>query len=889
MNLGNRTVQSVMAWRRYMLLFLVCAGVMPLRAASGNAENNAFNSAARKFNNELWSLAAQDFSVFVTNFPTSFRVPEAVLFQAQALVKDRRYTAAVDVLKANQHRALELGDLYLYWIAHAHMGNSNFPAAAGAFAELIQQFPESTNCLEAVIGQATALARMEAWPDVTGLLNSTNQPFRIEAHWNTNAWMARGWILLGEAELKLGRPEHAAEAVGRLNQLNLTPEAAWRRLHLQTRIDLTSGRMDEARTAATNLLPLAQQAGSPALRAETFELLGGIFERMKRVEDAVACYEQNLTNGVPVEHQRTALFKITELSRPADAVRRLEQFRRDFPQSQASDGVLLALGELQLKQAATGAEVQTNLLLQAQTHFDLLLTNFPGSSLAGKAWLGKGWCLWYSTNYPAAGAAFRNAMERLPLPEDQAVARFKLADTFFSAGQLQPALQAYQDVVNTYAAVPEVKHGLLEQALYQAVRAAVALTNLPAATNALHQLLEWYPDGLMGDRCLFLVAEGFAQNNEPVRARELLIEFEERFADAGSPLLPQVGMAVSRTYEREGNWAAAITNYDAWIASYTNHPQVPEVQFARAWDTAMAGSETNALELFDQFVRKYPGHDLAPRARWWIGDYFFKQGNYGKAEENYPYTTNYAGSDLFFLAHLRAGAAAMARLSYKDAISYFTNVIANPRSPNDLKVKAAIAAGDACMARNEAGASNRIADLEEAAGYFNLVLKSFPTNAQAPLAWGRLGDCFKEMGLQNPRAYDRAVEAYNKVITAETATTGMRRQAKIGIGIIAEARAEGKGGAEQHALREEALAHYADAFEFEEIRRDEANDAFWYQKAGLETARMAELLGKWPQAVNIYRSLQATPNLPPAVHATLERRRLRALEQVRGSSGTAAQ
>ncbi|MBC8097169.1 MAG: hypothetical protein H7Y43_15285, partial [Akkermansiaceae bacterium] len=60
----------------------------------------------------------------------------------------------------------------------------------------------------------------------------------------------------------------------------------------------------------------------------------------------------------------------------------------------------------------------------------------------------------------------------------------------------------------------------------------------------------------------------------------------------------------------------------------------------------------------------------------------------------------------------------------------------------------------------------------------------------------------------------------------------------------------------------------------------DAEDAFWIQKAGLESARMAEALGEWPKAINVYGQLQALPNLTAAFQATLERRTSRARDQL---------
>jgi TolA-binding protein len=869
--------------RHLLWIVLLCGGISLYSAET--AENKAFTSSAKKFEYGLWGVAANDFAAFVTNFPTSFRVPEAILYQGQALIKSSNFVSAVDLLSSNQRRAGELEDIYLYWIAYGHLGNTNYSAAAKVFGRLVQDFPASTNRLAACIGQAAALAKLEDWPQVAEVLGRPAGFFQQTAAMTTNDLVARGFLLLGEAELTRKNLKEAAHAAASLSMFGLKPEFAWQRWYLQSRIELADGRLEDAKSSSTNLIVLAEAAGSSRLKAESRVLIASILEKENQFAQAIAVHEENLSTNAPVAQQRTALLKIAELNlaqnkpeKLAEAVLRLETYRTDYPQSEAADMVLLTLGELQLKQAVTGNELSTNLLGRALARFDGLLTNFPNSSLIGKAHLGKGWCLWYGTNFAGAESAFRAALDKLPFSEDQAVARFKLADVQFIAGNFNGAITNYQQLVDDYISYPDVRHALLEQALYQTVRAALSVDNLAVASNAVQKILEWYPDGLLGDRCLLLVAEGFTQHNAPAEARRLLTEFEERYGSKTNARLPHVRLAISRTYEKEGNWAAAITNYDSWISTFTDHVQMPEARFARAWDTAMAGAETNALAMFNSFVADFPAHDLAARAKWWIGDYHFQRGDWGKAEENYPYTTNYAGSELFFPAHLRAGAAAMARSSYKDAISYFTNLRGNPKAPNDLKIKAAMAAGDAYIARNEAGATNRVSDLEEAIENFNYVLKTFPASPQVPLAWGRLGDCYKELGTADPKQYEKAVETYGKVVASPLAPIAAKRQAQIGLGIVAEAQADGKSGPERQALLNEALARFSEAFTFEALREGETDDLFWFQKSGLETARVAELMGEWQKAVKIYRDLQRASSLSPVFRSTIDRKLGRALE-----------
>ena len=102
-----------------------------------------------------------------------------------------------------------------------------------------------------------------------------------------------------------------------------------------------------------------------------------------------------------------------------------------------------------------------------------------------------------------------------------------------------------------------------------------------------------------------------------------------------SPLRPQVGLAVVRTYELEKNWPAAITNYADWLTNFPTNDLRPQATYALAQANYQAGDETNALVLFTNFVAQFPTNELAPLAQWWVADHFFRAGDLVNAERNY--------------------------------------------------------------------------------------------------------------------------------------------------------------------------------------------------------------------------------------------------------------
>jgi len=249
-------------------------------------------------------------------------------------------------------------------------------------------------------------------------------------------------------------------------------------------------------------------------RAEGVSFQGAVLEQLGRLGAAANIYTNNLAADVPPEQQHRAILKIAELDlklsdKLSDAVTSLTKYLGQTPPPDAADVAMLTLGEVRLKQALNG---QPNLFDNALTQFANLTNTYPNSPVIGKALLGLGWCLWSQGKISESQQAFRSAVERLPFSEEQAVARFKWADTQFAARDFVAAITNYNTIAEKYISLPEAKENhLIERALYQSCRAALNKNDLIAARSALKNILALYPNGFAGPSSLLLTGQGLAE------------------------------------------------------------------------------------------------------------------------------------------------------------------------------------------------------------------------------------------------------------------------------------------------------------------------------------------------------------------------------------------
>lgn len=849
-----------MAFFRQWLLgwFILVLGGGTVLADSAR-EQRIFNAAAGAFNGGLWTQAEMDLTQFLQSYPDSTNAPEAGLLLAQAQIKQGDFTNALSTLTGRQAGARNLADQYLYWIGESQFARGDFAAAAGSFDLLAGKYPASVQCLQALVDSAAARVQLADWTAAEKSL-ATNAVFQQALQTDPDSELVlRGQLLQAQARFAQKNYSGADMILRAKNPQALPPALQWPWAFLFCQVRQAAGDLNGALTATTNLLSIASVARNDEWTAAGVALRAGLLEQAGQTNAALEAYAENLKPGVPDGPQQQAVLKIAQLSlaqgRYPDTETNLKNFIAQFPASPAADVALLTLGELRLRDYAA-SPAETNELQLAQVAFSQFLGVFTNSPQAGRAWLGRGWCNWFAGKLADSQSDFAAAVDKLPVSEDQAVARFKLGDTRFAQNDFSGALASYRAVLDNYDDFPAVRAWLGARALYQILRADLALNDWLGASNTLEKIETFYPGDPANVGSTLLLGEDLTEAQQPAWARMQLRRIAAQFPD--SPLRPEVQLAIARTFEAERNWPAAIAGYLAWQKNFPTNALRPEVDYLLALANFQAGNETNALTLFAGFLAQNPANSsLAPQAQWWVADHFYRAGDFSAAETNYEavfQNTNWQSSPLFYPAQLMAGRSAMARQGFSDAQRYFVNLINDtncPINPVNLRVQAQFACGVDLM-QMPAAETNPFVNFQAATNIFGLVAAQYPTNDLGARAWGEIANCALQM---NDLA--GATNAYFQVINSTAADVAARSGAQVGLGIVLEKMAQSPGlaGGDRTNLLNQALTMYWNVL-------SAAQDPFWTKKAGLQGAPLVGLLYDTKRQKTFYRELEkALPQL----------------------------
>lgn len=890
------------------ILFLIAAFTLHVAGAEGEAE--LLKVATDAFKDKFYKRAEEQFAEFGKKFPGSTNLAEAVLYQAQARHFQKEHDGAIELLRTNLPKAGALADQYVFTWGDALAAKGDHAGAAGQYGRLLTDFPNSPLRSQAAYLQAFNHFQARDFARVVDLLQKPDGNFQKLASTNAqDRFSFSGGLLLAEAFLSSGQIDDARKTAAAANAPADRPDWQWEKLDLLSRIELAGPTPPSALGFVTNALAAAEAAQRPRFQAQSWNVAAELHRKLGQTNQAVSAYEKIAAiESLPVDQRRLAMLKAVELlstgGNVTNAIGRLERYLGSTTNEPAADLLRVKAGELWIEQfrilarngtnSATVLAGMTNAIAEAREHLNTVIRQYTNSTHLGRAWLNLGWTFWEEGtlfNRPGrlqeSAAAFGTAAEKLVRSDDQALARFKLADTHLYLKNPAAAVTNYSAVLKEYSDLPQVKNALFDKTYAQLIRAKIELGDLNGAKTNLAELRQAFPNAPVTDESLYLVGQALAERGEAKEARAVFQDLITSYPS--SPRIPEVRFAEARTYAMEGENATALQKQEQWLATYTNHLLRPQVEFQNGVLLDKTGQSTNALGLFSRFVTKYPANPLSPAAQTWVADYYYNQQLWQMAEQNYQrvfQNTNWAGGRLSYEALMMAAKTAFRRQNYGDARSYLTNLVNDPKCPADIQPEAWFALGDLFLEEPITGTTNAVQNFIQAAAVFDRITNQFSSNIISVLALGKKGSCYYQLGAltKDFGSYAIASNAFNTVLNSKAPDLPVkaRNQAEYGLALILERIAETKTGAERESLSQAARDHLLNIV-YGDGENGEGPDPYYLKLAGKDAGRLAESMGDTEAAIQLYKRLS---QMAPALKSMWESR-IALLENTREQKGSA--
>jgi outer membrane protein assembly factor BamD (BamD/ComL family) len=261
--------------------------------------------------------------------------------------------------------------------------------------------------------------------------------------------------------------------------------------------------------------------------------------------------------------------------------------------------------------------------------------------------------------------------------------------------------------------------------------------------------------------------------------------------------------------------------------------------YLNIWLEETAGTnETKIIDLAKRFLEQHRFSSFAPEVRLKLAELYYRRHDFANAQTQFEIIArenpdnSLAEKALFFAAE--SAMSSMGEHSLDRAIVLFDQVV---RQNGALR----------WAARNEQAVIERkLGKPKDALALYDEVLKSDAGPSEKREALCGKGDIFFEMGTTDPKNYERAIEAYNQLVSDKDAPIHWRNQAFFKKGLCLEKKND----------RANALATLYEILE-EDARPNRRRELFWYYKAGFNAARLLEEDSKWESAAAIYEKLAA--------------------------------
>jgi tetratricopeptide (TPR) repeat protein len=325
------------------------------------------------------------------------------------------------------------------------------------------------------------------------------------------------------------------------------------------------------------------------------------------------------------------------------------------------------------------------------------------------------------------------------------------------------------------------------------------------AADSLHDFLHDFPGNRRVSEAWVALAE-LAFHASPPRLNQARRDLARALEPASHP---------TPTAQERGDYLAI------WIEDATN------------------GHGDKVVELAKRFLRKHADSALVPSVRMKLAEVYYRRQDFANAQTQFETLAEQdpagplAEKALFFAA--KSAASSMGTHSLDRAIILFDRVVQ-------------LNGGLKWAARNEEAVIERkLGKTQDALSLYDEVLKNDAAPAEKREALCGTGDIFFEMGLSDPKNYERAIQSYDQLAKADhDGSAHWRNQALFKKGECLE----------KETNRPAALATFYEVLE-NEGRQNRPHELFWFYKAGFSAGRILEDDGKWESAVAVYQKLAA--------------------------------
>jgi TolA-binding protein len=469
-----------------------------------------------------------------------------------------------------------------YHLGEAYFAQSLYRQAADMYRLVLTGYPRADVAAPSLQGLVASLSRVGQYEDALAeqerfLLVLAN----AESEGGTNS------LAVGSIYFNQRKYEEALKEFSKFLERNPDDPAAPTALANQADCYYRLQYYDQAIEAWRSLL--ARFPSAPEAVEATYRVADTQFG-LARFDEAAAAYSRLVTQWPQGRYAADARFGLANCAYNQGqddlAISRFTEFVELYPDDPRTEDAELGIQSCYYRSGKDMTEY---------------LARRPDSALAADVYWNKGQEAFAEGRFGESAEAFERVTLDYPESESASGALFYLAESYYRAESLEPALAGFRNFGTTY---PE--HDLAELSSLRAATCLFKLEDMAGSAAQYEQLIDRFPQGEYAPLAAYNAAICYQELEEWHAAIGSLERFAADYPDHENAR--GVWLQVAALYQEElGDWTRAVDAYER-AAAQPDSP-LTEVRYRQGECLAKAGDAEGALARFEQAAAVGTGAD----------------------------------------------------------------------------------------------------------------------------------------------------------------------------------------------------------------------------------------------------------------------------------------
>ncbi len=691
---------------KVLALVFLCAiqaafvSISPAAYGAEDEEKELFFVAQSAFDDGFYDVAIRYIEDFLQKYPQSDRRVQVLLLSGQCYFFKNQYLKAFNTFQSLAQYS-EFKDAILFWLGETYLKGLDYDQAEKNYKQVIELYPDSVYAPQALYSLGWAYFDQKKYKESSEIFKKLVVKFPdhqltedaiykiAECAYNQGDYFG-SVELFKKYMLKFPQTNKAVQV-----DFNVAESYYYQEKYLEA--NLYYKKVQDASQDSSLIVASLISQGWGFLKLKDYSSSIDAFNRA----EVLAQEKSGLTDDI-------YLGKASFYSETGDTSHALEAYEKLIELFPKSPRLLEA--HLGMANVYYSLQKYSEAIREYKVVIDMGGSNGSSQEIVEKANFGLAWTYLKMGQIDQSISSFQNVLDKTKSTTVKVSALTQIGDAYQDMDQWDKAVEVYDRVLKEYPGSVYADYVQYRQGI-----ALLKLSKIELATLAFQSLQQNFPKSkYLGDIDYYLGVAYFKKGDwaAAIKSVEAFLKNPNHPQD----FIPEANYVMALCLLNLSKPDDAIKLFQKIIKLYPNNLPVirnSEVGIAKAYHTM--GQDKEAIRRFKLIIYKYQGTETEEDSLFWLGQFYFKAGDYVQAIDFYQQIlTRFKESNQLGLVHYELGQAYELNKEFDKAISEYRKI---PETDKEITAKAGLSI---------AGIFSKELDPEKAAETYQKIINSNP-------------------------------------------------------------------------------------------------------------------------------------------------------------------